>query len=82
MESLWEKDTKLNKITITTDELVELKKRQHRAQHTPVILIGGVDVSTEAWNKVREYGLMLSQKYGYIYENYAINTKTGEVIEI
>ncbi len=72
----------MDKIIITKEELVELKKRQLRAQNTPVILVGGVDVSTKAWNHVREYGLMLSQKYGYIYEDWAINTITGEVVQV
>ena len=63
---------------VDLNKLLELYKK---AQNTPVMLVGSVDLSQEAWNEAGIFQQELGKKYDYDWEKVAINGK-GEVIDI
>jgi len=70
------------KITLEKDELKELLELTEKANNAPVIIVapGTKDLSTQAWNRVRENWDMLGEKYDFAPSDVkGINTTTGEV---
>lgn len=49
---------------ITVEEKEKLFKLYKIAQNTPVIMMGGRDISMNVWDVVREYMDELAKKYG------------------
>ena len=68
-------------IILAKEDLEGLLELTRTAQNTPVILLGGVvDVSREAWNRVREKWKELGAEYGFVPESVkGIDPETGEV---
>ena len=75
------------KIKITEEENNKLQELYKTAQTTPVIApsvqagLEGRDLATLAWNDVRDYMDALAKKYNYDPTKYAVDPKTGEVVE-
>ncbi len=62
---------------VTVEELDELQKAYQDARTTPVMLVGGVDVSGTAWGLVRTMMDRLSDKY-HVPRGTNINSVTRE----
>lgn len=75
-------------IILSKDDKEKLAELYHKAQTTPVIAfnleaaVGGEDMSTLAWNHVREFMDILGKKYVFNPGTCTINSITGEVREV
>ena len=69
-------------IKLSEEELNIYRDLVKGAATTPVILIGDVDMSAQAWNKVQYFMRDMAVKYKYDYMSHVINMKTGEIITI
>jgi len=59
----------------------ELNELYLRAQNTPVIQIGSIDLSTCMWDNYRAKMFKLGKKYGFNPKTIrGIDSKTGEVV--
>jgi len=76
------------KIVITKDELEELKDLTREAEDIPPIfilpedsLLHNRDLSSYAWDLVRDYWFELGKKYGFDPRKVkGIDSKTGEIV--
>jgi len=55
----------MKNFTITEEEHKKLLKLYDEATSTPVMIVGGVDISAHAWKSVKDYMEELGKKYGY-----------------
>ena len=69
-------------IKLSEEELDKYRDLVKDAQTTPVILIGDVDMSAQAWNRVQYFMRDMATKYKYDYMSHVINMKTGDIITI
>ena len=67
------------KIKITEEEYKKVQELYQKAAETPLMLMNGVDINSEAWRNVRKYMDMLGKKYNYDPAKNTIN-RNGEVI--
>lgn len=71
----------MKSIKLNEEDRQKLVKLYHKAQITPVIIIGfGIeDQATLAWNRVRKFMDELGKRYGFDPSVYSINTETGKI---
>jgi hypothetical protein len=65
-------------------DLIEFQKLVKDAKNAPVIImkLGEKSWAEQAWDRVQYFMKDMAKKYNYDYDNYVINTKTGEIITI
>ncbi len=66
-------------VKIDTDDLKRLAELWKKAENTPMISIGTVQLGTQAWQKVKDFFDELGKKYGFNPFHSIINPETGEV---
>jgi hypothetical protein len=53
-----------SKATVTEEEDKEIARLHKIASGTPVLLIGGIDVASDAWRRLHDYIDELARKHG------------------
>ena len=71
----------MKSIKLSEEDRLKLAELYHRAQITPVIIIGfgAEDQATLTWNRARKFMDELGKKYNFDPSIYSINTETGEI---
>ena len=66
---------------LTSSELEDLLNSYHSAQHTPVILVGEVDMAQEAWNAFNRKWAEVARAHDLDPDKYGFNSETGEIVK-
>jgi hypothetical protein len=66
---------------LSKEDLDFLMDHYHTAKNTPCILLGTVDLATEAWNSFWDAWKRIATKYGIDSAEYGFNSSTGEIVK-